>query len=117
MSLKKDLKALSEFSDNPYDAKYKPKKEMIRLFVGLLITLPLFLGFSCQFYILITGPLFIYWIVIYVRSAEYWKELGWKLRWYILPVIPLTVLGLYLAISQALVNGIGWFISNVIFYR
>ncbi len=117
MSLKKDLKKLADFSDNPYDAEYKPKKEMIRLFVGLLITLPLFLGFSCQFYILISGPLFIYWIVIYFRAAEYWKELGWKLRWYILPIIPLIILGLYLALSQALINGIGWLISNVIFYR
>ncbi len=117
MSLKKDLKTLAEFNDNPFDAKYRPVKEMRRLFIGLMITLPLFLGFSCQFYILITGPIFIYWIVIYVRAAEYWKALGWKLRWYILPMIPITVFGLYLAISQTLVKGVGWFISNVIFYR
>lgn len=117
MSLKRDLKTLAEFSDNPYDAKYKPKKEMMRLFVGLMITLPLFLGFSCQFYILISGPLFIYWIIIYFRAAEYWKELGWKLRWYILPAIPMTILGLYLALSQKLIELIGWFIGNVIFYR
>lgn len=117
MSLKKDLKALADFSDNPYDAKYKPKKEMIRVFVGLMITLPLFIGFSCQFYILITGPLFIYWIIIYFRSVEYWKELGWKKRWYFLPAIPLTALGLYLAFTQALIKGIGWFFSHVIFFR
>ena len=117
MSLKKDLRTLAKFADNPYDADYQPKKEMIKLFIGLLVTLPLFLGFSCQFYILISGPLFIYWIVIYVRSAEYWKALKWKLRWYILPLIPLTLLGLYLALSQSLINWIGWFFTNVVFFR
>lgn len=117
MSLKRDLKTLAQFSENPYDAKYRPEKEMKRLYIGLLLTLPLFLGFCCQFYILISGPLFIYWIIIYFRSAEYWKELGWKLRWYIIPTVIVAVFGLYLALSQALVKGIGWFISNYIFYR
>ena len=117
MSLKRDLKALADFSENPYDAKYRPEKEMKRLFIGLLLTLPIFLGFCCQFYILISGPLFIYWIVIYFRAAEYWKELGWKLRWYILPTVAMTLFGLYLALSQNLVHAIGWFFTNVIFFK
>ena len=117
MSLKSDLKALAKFSENPYDATYKPKKEMIRLYVGLMITLPIFLGFCCQFYILASAPIFIYWIVIYFRAAEYWKELGWKMRWYYIPAAIMTVFGLYLAISQNLVKGIGWLISNVWLFK
>lgn len=117
MSLKRDLKVLAEFSENPYEAKYRPDKEMNRLYAGLLITLPIFLGFCCQFYILISAPIFIYWIVVYVRAAEYWKELGRKLRWYIIPVVFVALFGIYLALSQNLVHLIGWFISNFVFYR
>lgn len=117
MSLKRDLKVLSEFSDNPYDAKYRPEKEMKKLFIGLMLTLPIFLGFCCQFYILISGPIFIYWIIIYVRAIDYWKDLGWKLRWYIIPTVIMGLLGLYLAFSQNLVHLIGWFIGDVIFYK
>ena len=109
MSLKRDLKTLADFNDNPYEATYQPKKEMIKLFIGLMITLPLFLGFCHNFAILAVGPLFIYWIVIYFRAAEYWKSLGWKRRWYYLPAIPLTILGLYLAMSGVLFEGIGMF--------
>ena len=107
MSLKSTLKSLADYSANPYEAKYKPKKEMIKLFVGLMITLPIFLGLCSGFIILAAAPIFIYWIVMYFRAAEYWKDLGWKLRWYILPVIPLTILGLYFAIDKTLFNLIG----------
>ena len=111
MSLKRDLKVLSDFNDNPHDAKYRPEKEMIKLFIGLMVTLPIFLGLCHNFAILAFGPLFIYWIVIYFRSAEYWKSLGWKRRWYYLPAIPMTLLGFYLAISGVLFSAIGSFFS------
>ncbi len=117
MGLKTDLKTLTDFADNPYDAKYRPEKEMKKLYALLLITLPIFLGFCCQFYILISGPIFIYWIVIYWRAVEYWKALGWKLWKYHLPTVFVAIFGLYLAYTQYLVTGIGWFITNYIFYR
>lgn len=111
MSLKRDLKVLSDFNDNPHDATYRPEKEMIKLFIGLMVTLPIFLGLCYKFFILAVGPLFIYWIVFYFRSAEYWKSLGWKRRWYYLPAIPLTLLGLYLAATGTLLGLIGSFFT------
>ncbi len=114
MSLKKDFKLLNEFADNPYEAKYRPEKEMKRFVVGLLVTLPFFLGFCCQFYILIAGPLFIYWIVMYAKAWEYWKEFKWKKIWFILPTVIMTILGLYLALTSTLVNAVGWFFRTVL---
>lgn len=32
MGLKKDLKRLAQFSDNPYEAQYRPEKEMKKLY-------------------------------------------------------------------------------------
>lgn len=109
MGLKKDLKRLADFSDNPYDAQYRPEKEMKRLYVGLLLTLPIFLGFCCQFWILVSGPLFIYWIIMYVRGREYWKDLGWKMVWYYLPATIMALVGLYFAFDQTLVELCGKF--------
>lgn len=116
MGLKKDLKALTKFSDNPFEADYRPEKEMKRLFIGLQLSLPIFLGFCCQFYILVAGPLFIYWIVIFAKGREYWKDLGWKMRWYYIPTIFMTALGLFLAIQQYLVTGLFWLINNFMLY-
>ncbi len=104
MGLKKDLKSLAQFSDNPYDAKYRPEKEMKRLYAGLLITLPIFLGFCCEFWILVSGPIFIYWIIMYSRGREYWKDLGWKMIWYYLPTAVMALIGLYLAFEHTLVK-------------
>ncbi len=104
MGLKKDLKRLAQFSDNPYEAQYRPEKEMKKLYAGLLITLPIFLGFCCEFYILISGPLFIYWIITYLRGREYWKDLGWKMLWYYLPTVFMALLGLYFAADHTLVR-------------
>lgn len=116
MGLKKDLKTLSQFAENPYEASYRPEKEMKRLFVGLMITLPIFLGFCCQFYILASGPLFIYWIVMFFRAREFWKELGWKMLWFYLPTVLMTVLGIYFAIEQSLVHAVGWIVNHFMFF-
>lgn len=104
MGLKKDLKKLAQFSDNPYEAQYRPEKEMKKLYAGLLITLPIFLGFCCEFYILVSGPLFIYWIITFLKSKEYWKELGWKMLWYYLPMAFMGILGLFFAMDHTLVR-------------
>lgn len=116
MGLKRDLQTLKTFSDNPYDAKYRPKKEMIKLFIFLEISLLLLLGFSAQVYIIVTGPLSIYWIVIFWRSREYWKDLGWKMRYYYLPTLAVFILGLYLCIQQCFIKGIEWFVNKYMFY-
>lgn len=104
MGLKKDLTTLTNFSNNPHEATYRPEKEMKRLYVGLLLTLPIFLGFCCEFYILASGPIFIYWIVTYFNGREYWKDLGWKMRWYYLPMIPMALIGILFAFNHTLVN-------------
>lgn len=52
MSLKRDLKTLNEFTDNPYDAKYRPEKEMRKFFILLMILLPILLGLFRGFWIL-----------------------------------------------------------------
>lgn len=116
MGLKKDLTVLGKFSDNPYDADYRPEKEMRRLFIGLMITLPIFLGFFCQFYILASGPLFIYWIITFVTARRFWKDLGWKMCWYYLPAAAMAVLGLYFAFNTTLIRFIGWLINKFMFY-
>ncbi len=116
MGLKSDLQTLKTFSDNPYDAKYRPKKEMIKLYIRLQVWLILLLGFSAQVYIIVTGPLSIYWIVIYWRSREYWKDLGWKMRYYYLPTIPVFLFGMYLCIQQYFILGIEWFVNRYMFY-
>ncbi len=116
MSLKKQLRVLTEFAENPYDAEYRPEKEMRSLFIKLMVTLPIFLGFCCQFYILISGPLFIYWIVLFVRTREFWKALGWKMRWRIIPTVVMAALGIFLAIQQYLVTFVGWVVNKFMFY-
>ncbi len=116
MGLKTDLTRLATFADNPYDAKYRPEKEMKRLFVLLMITLPLFLGFSSGFFILATGPLFIYWVVIYFRAIEYWKALKWKMWIYVVPTIILTIVGLLLAFTQVLFQAVGWLFDLMGFF-
>lgn len=117
MGLKSDLSALAKFADNPFDAKYRPEKEMKRLYALLLITLPLFLGFSSKFFILATGPLFIYWIVVYFRAIEYWKALKWKMWIYVVPTIIMALFGLYLSFTELLFKIVGWFFGNVVFYK
>lgn len=114
MSLKKDFKKLNEFTDNPFDATYRPEKEMKRFFIGLMVTLPFFIGFCCEFYILVSGPLFIYWIVMYVKAWEYWKALKWKKIWFILPTVLCAALGIYLCATKGLLVAIGWFFRNVL---
>lgn len=114
MGLKKDLRELAKFSDNPFDATYRPEKEMKKLFAGLMVTLPLFMGFCCEFYILIAGPLSIYWIIMYARSVEYWKALGWKMRWFIIPTVIMACVGLYLMATKGLLVAIGWFFREVL---
>ncbi len=109
MGLKKDLKKLARFSDNPYEAQYRPEKEMKKLYILLLITLPIFLGFCCEFWILISGPLFIYWIITFLKGREYWKELGWKMLWYYLPMVLMGILGLFFAMDHTLVHLCGKF--------
>ena len=52
MGLRTDLKTLSKYADNPYDATYKPEKELKRFTILLLAILPFMLGYCCQFYIL-----------------------------------------------------------------
>lgn len=116
MGLKQDLKTLNTFSDNPFDAKYRPEKEMKKLYILLLVTLPILLGFCCQFYILIAGPLSIYWIITYFHAKGYWKDLGWKAWKYHVPIAAVVLFGLYLAYTQYLVKGIGYIISTYIFY-
>ena len=57
MSVKEMLTKLNNFSDNPYDAKYRPEKEMKILYAALLISLPILLGLCNGFFILAFGPL------------------------------------------------------------
>ncbi len=116
MGLKSDLQTLKTFSDNPYDAKYRPKKEMIKLYIRLQVWLLLLLGFSAQVYIIVTGPLSIYWIVFYWRSREYWKDLGWKMRYYYLPTLVTLIIGLFICIQQYFILGIEWFVNKYMFY-
>ena len=116
MGLKRQLKNLTEFSDNLYEAKYRPEKEMKALFSLLLITLPIFMGFFCQFYWLISGPLFIYWIFLYIKAWGFWKSLGWKRWWMVLPTVVMGIIGLILALTEALVRFIGWLINTFLFY-
>lgn len=113
-SLKKDIKKLQEFSDNPYDATYRPEKEMKRLYIGLMVTLPIFLGFCYGFGVLIAGPIFIYWIVFYARWYEYWKDLGWKKKWYFIPMLVMTFVGLILCATNSMFTLLGWFFRNVL---
>lgn len=116
MGLRTDLTKLTQFADNPYDAKYRPEKEMKRLYILLMITLPLFLGFSSGFYILATGPLFIYWVVIYFKGAEYWKALKWKMWIYVVPTIVLALVGLLLAFTRTLFGAVQWLFDLMGFY-
>ncbi len=61
------------------------------------------------------GALSIYWVVMYWRSREYWKDLGWKMRYYYLPTFPVFILGMYLSIQQYFIKGIEWFINKYMF--
>lgn len=117
MGLRTDLKTLSTYADNPYDAKYRPEKEMRRLCALLLISLPIFLGLCCQFWILVAGPLSIYWFVTYFNALGYMKALGWK-RWkFVLPTVVLAIFGLYLAFTNSLVEALGWFFTEIVFFK
>ncbi len=117
MGLKKDLTTLNKFADNPYEATYRPEKELKRLFIGLMVTLPIFLGFCCEFYILISGPLFIYWVITFFKVKEYWKEIGWKKIYLYLPTIIMAVLGIFLAMQKALPRSIGWVFREVLGFK
>ena len=116
MSLKRDLKTLNEFTDNPYDAKYRPEKEMRKFFILLMILLPILLGLFRGFWILAAGPLSIYWIVMFVKSREYWKALGWKTIWWILPTVIMGIVGIVLAVTGAIFSFFGWIFNNLFFY-
>ncbi len=110
MGLRTDLKKLSKYADNPYDATYKPEKELKRFTILLLAILPFMLGYCCQFYILAVGPLTIYWIIMFAKCCEYWKVIKWK-RWKLfLPTAILGTIGLYLAMTHKLVE----FASNIL---
>ncbi len=112
MGLRTDLKTLAKYADNPFDATYKPEKELKRLTVLLLALLPILLGYCCQFYILVVGPLSIYWFIMFAKCCEYWKIMKWK-RWKLfLPTTILALIGLYLAFSMNLVNAVDWLIAN-----
>lgn len=117
MGLKKDLTLLNRFADNPYEATYRPEKEMKRLFIGLMVTLPLFLGFCCEFYILVSGPLFIYWVITFLKAKEYWKELGWKKIWLYLPTAIMAIIGVLFAVEKVLPVSIGWFFRQVLGFK
>ncbi len=117
MSVKEMLTKLNNFSDNPYDAKYRPEKEMKILYAALLISLPILLGLCNGFFILAFGPLTIYWVVTYFRAKEYWKAFGWKMWKFHLPALGVGILGFVLAFTGALMKGIGWLFGNLIFYK
>lgn len=116
MGLKRDLRTLADFSDNPFDAKYRPKREMNKLFFLIQLWLLVLLGFSHGVCILITGPLSIYWIVVFVRARQYWKDLGRKMRFYYIPTAIVFILGLYLALSGDLLRGCEYVINRFVFY-
>ncbi len=112
MGLRKDLQSLSKYADNPYEAKYRPEKELKRFTVLLLVLLPFLLGYCCQFYILVVGPLSIYWFIMFAKCNEYWKVFKWK-RWKLfLPTAILAIIGLYLAFSMKLVEAVDWVIAH-----
>ncbi len=117
MSAKELLTRLNNFSDNPYDAKYRPEKEMKILYAFLLITLPILLGLFNGFIILAVGPISIYWFITYFRAKEYWKSLGWKMWKFHLPTLAVGLFGIYLAISGGLIKAIGWLFNDIIFYK
>lgn len=112
--MKRDIKKLQEFSDNPYDATYRPEKEMKRLFIGWLITFPLVIGFCNGFGFLVAGPLSIYWFVFYFGWLDFWKDLGWKKRWYFIPMIISTFVGIGLAMTSSMFALLGWFFTKVL---
>lgn len=96
MGLKKDLKRISDFADNPYNVDYRPEKENLRMYIILLVVLAIGIGACHGFGILIVGPICIYPVIMLLKCKACWKELGWKMIWFWLPLLAAIVVGIVL---------------------
>lgn len=111
MGLKKDLKLIADFIDNPYDAKERPEKQLRRLTIGLMIALPIFIGCCHGFGILVAGPLSIYWAIMYLRCREGWKAMNWRTLWLYLMTVASIALGVYFLIFNLVFGALQAFFS------
>lgn len=111
MGLKKDLKLISEYADNPFDKDYRPEKETRRLYIVLLILLAIGVGACHGFGILIVGPICIYPIIMLLKCKACWKELKWKMIWFWIPLIFALIVGVILFANNWVFGAINAFMG------